>query len=362
MANEFEILHLLNKDSKGGAESLVDELVLNNIFDAKYYHKKMFISKSKFSIWLFKKRILRYIPILLISIKIIFIIVKNSVLKKKKFIFFHLAEGHLVATILSKLGINSKYTIFVIYLHQSKQLYPHKLVKPTKYLISRFPVICYSNSATKDWFDQKIESNSYRFILHNFISNKFLNATSAVRQDLNSRIRLIFVGRISYWKRPDLAIEFAKKLSIDSRVSIKLIGITNSEYLSIFNLPNDQNKNLDVEFIPTSNTIITYLHDSDLMIYLADSSESGESIGIAALEALSLGIPVLVKDKNFTDFTNFPGIFDLTDFQQIVESSNDIKSTIKRDMRLGIEEVAFWRKTVALDRYNLELESILSNL
>lgn len=363
---ENVVIHVLNKDSKGGAESLVNALTQKK--NGKYAHKKMLIAESKFSIWLFQRKKLRLLPILFTAIHLFFLSTLAVLKRQKIFLIFHLAEGHVVAKLVDKMLYESKLITIVIYLHQSKQLFPAKIIPITESLIEKFPVVCYSKTATQGWFNKSINQNFQRFVVHNFVSEKFLTHDVSQLDVFTRSLNLVFVGRPVHWKRPDLAIEFAATLSKYTDVTISLIGLSRHDYLNLFDLPKEWERNLEIIFIQTSDFIEEYLTNSDLMIYLAESENSGESIGISALEALCLGTPVLIKDKSTTDFPSASGIYDLFDFKELqnedfgVEKSTTSWRLINKSLKLTKNEVLSWRNLASLNRYDYQLENVLDSL
>jgi glycosyltransferase involved in cell wall biosynthesis len=364
-----KVFHILNKSSTGGAESLVRELVAFSSTDKNSLNHNIFlIAKSSTAIWLFSKKGLRIIPILVASSRLIFTIILNNFKDNKAQIIylFHLAEGHLVARLLSFVPKIFKKSIFCIYLHQSKALYPAKLLKSADLLIQKFPVICYSEVATNNWFTNLQKESVQRFIIHNIVSTKYLNLSTNRNFSQRQELHFVFVGRFVGWKHPEMAVDFSQKFANFSSINLTFIGISESEYVSKYGpiVPKTKNS-LEIDFIGNSNSVEERLNNSDLFLYLSDTSLSGESIGIAAMEALCIGVPVVVQDKSKSDFFGLPGIYEYNDFfgydvQLFTEEQNSAKSRLLNEtLRLTQADIDGWRDVASIQRYNHDLKRVV---
>lgn len=363
------VFHILNKSSTGGAESLVRELVAFSSTDRNSLDHNIFlIAKSFTAIWLLSKKGFRIIPILVAALRLIFTIILNNFKDNKVQIIylFHLAEGHLVARLLSLVPKIFKKSIFCIYLHQSKDLYPAKLLKSADLLIQKFPVICYSEAATKNWFTNLQKESVQRFIIHNIVSTKYLNLSKNRNLFQRQELQFVFVGRFVGWKHPEMAVDFSQKFANFSSINLKVIGISEFEYVSKYGPIVPQSKNsLKIDFIGNSNSVEEILNNSDLLLYLSDTSLSGESIGIAAMEALCIGVPVVVQDKSKSDFSGLPGIYEYNDFfgydvQLFTKEQNSAKSRLLNEtLRLSQADIDGWRDVASIQRYNNDLKRVV---
>ena len=71
MINTLRVVNVLNKNSTGGAESLVRSLCESGSpSGAEIFHECIFLANSKVSRWLLRKRFFRIIPILFFGFKI----------------------------------------------------------------------------------------------------------------------------------------------------------------------------------------------------------------------------------------------------------------------------------------------------
>lgn len=370
MINSSRVVNVLNKNSTGGAESLVRSLCESGPLNGdEIVHEQVFLANSKVSEWLFRKRFLRFIPILLFGFKIMKTILFNFSRKSQSelYFMFHLAECHVAAYFYRFVPEIFKRVHFVIYLHQSRELFPQKLIPITEKLLEKFPAICYSKSATDSWFLNKSGLSGKRFVLHNAISREFNSSNFFCTKGKTEVIQLLFIGRLAKWKKPDLALEFAFVMSKNTKVHIKFIGFDEKEFRKIYYLPKLKHPNLKVMFLGMNKEISQYLFKSNLMLYFAEPALSGESIGIASLEALSCGLPVMITNTSKTDFVGEPGILQLVDYigsenqfdeAKIVSLVDRLKSPAKI---LSERDIRYWREKTSIQRYNLNLTNILNS-
>jgi glycosyltransferase involved in cell wall biosynthesis len=368
---QFRLIHVLNKDGIGGAESLVKTLCNSDQnSNNKISHEILFIADSKFSTILFEKRLLKFIPIVFTVVRIIKSLSIHRILKRKyKLIYiFHLAESHVVAQILSTFKIYFQSSEFFIYLHQSKFLFPKKLTSLTQSLMTRFPVICYSKSATDSWYEDFKPKYKERTIIHNVVDNRFLTMDLNQLNTSINKCRLLFVGRFVEWKRPDLALEFAIRLSKVHPVEITFVGVSKDKFLSKYNFNIVNDDKLKVNFKGNQSNVSVFLKNTDLLINLCDTRLSGESLGINCLEALCSGVPVVVANDSKSDYSQKPGIYKIKDFFESQENYCDLKQDsilyrlVNGEARLSSQEKSYWREEMNVNRYNSDMISVLEKV
>lgn len=364
----IKLIHVLNKDGIGGAESLVKTLCSSHPnSNNRIRHETIFIADSKFSIVLFEKRLVKLIPITFIAMRILKNLFIHRILKKEYNLIyiFHLAESHIVAKIVSAFKNFFKNSGFFIYLHQSKFLFPKKLIPLTQSLIYNFPVICYSKSATDSWYEDLGQEYKKRFVIHNIVDNKFLNMDLDLVNNKFKASRLLFIGRFVEWKRPDLALEFAIRLSKVQPVEITFVGISKNQFFSKYNIKLVDNNNLLVNFKGYQSDISFFLKNTDLLINLCDTRLSGESLGINGLEALCSGVPVVVANEGESDYFQQPGIYKVEDFFDSGGSAFDLEPDsifnrlIRGEIRLSSQEISFWREKMNINRYDSDMIKVV---
>lgn len=361
-------IHILNKKGVGGAENLVKSLIDKQTGQKNQSkHSVSYIANSQFSEFLLGHRKLRFIPIILKCLKLFILICKFRIYRRKinLFLIFHLAECHLIARILSFLPSFFNKIIFIIYLHQSKELFPQKIVPTTTRLLESFPSVCYSESATNSWYSD-IELKSNRVIIHNAVSRTFSKKNELThKKDLDS-IRLLFIGRFVPWKRADCALMFANKLSLLKKTTLTLVGVDEFQFRKAYGQEFFSSNNLELIFIGMSNDVERYIKSSSLLVNLFDTNLSGECIGVAAMEALSMGIPVLTPNGPSSDFLHYPGVYQLSEMinnelgtRFMVGSA--LSKLLNGELYLSTKEKAFWREKVNIERYYRELNSLLTS-
>jgi glycosyltransferase involved in cell wall biosynthesis len=361
MPRSIVVFHVLNKRATGGAENLVHGLVLWSADqNTALVHREIYIAKSRFATTLLSKKLIRFLPIFFAYIKLILTYLDFSLINHRKVFIFHLAECHFLARIFSLLTPGDNKTRLIVYLHQSHELFPTKLRPTTESLIRNFHTICYSKRATDTWFQDLVHQPKQRSVLHNSVPIKNLPIRTP-REDL-PYLNLLFVGRYVQWKRPDMALAIAQKLSDCFPVRMIFAGISESEYCLDYGKLQLGTSQLDVQFHGIVKDVAPLLQEAHLLLNLAESSTSGEGIGIAAMEALMNGIPVLVQDRSKTDFLNMPGIYDIRDLDAwlwLVREQPDPLDDFRVTFSMDVREKELWKAKVSIDRYNSELASIL---
>jgi len=361
MAESILVIHVLNKNSVGGAESLVASLVNQQQTGKEgLAHKFLFIAPNDVSIQLLGLKVFRFLPILMASVKLGILAIRSNRSRRKTAIIFHLAECHLVAKICGPVISNLPHVKIVIYLHQSRELFPAKIRWVTDSLIRKYETICYSDCATKTWFTNSTSEISKRTTIHNPVGIK----SPRNRYTKSHILKLIFIGRFTPWKRPDMAIAIANRLATLTPVNLNIAGFNKSDFVEHYGEINDLNSSLSVNFLGSIRDVVPLIQDSDLLLNLAESNLSGESIGIAALESLSLGVPVLVQDSKVSDFQKMPGVYSLNNFEDVFEKmSQDSQPTLcfRNSFKISPEERVSWEAKTSLATYNDQLSLILAN-
>ena len=361
MAESILVIHLLNKNSTGGAESLVASLVNQRQADEQgLTHKTLFIAPNNLSVQLLGMKIFRFLPILMASVKLCVFAIKSNKSRRKTVLIIHLAECHLVAKICGPVISNLPNTKIVIYLHQSRELFPAKICWVTDSLIRKYESICYSDCATKSWFTDSTSGIPKRTTIHNPVGIK----SPQNREPKSTTLKLVFIGRFTPWKRPDMAIAIATQLATLTPVNLKIAGFNKSDFVNHYGEINDSNSLLSINFLGPVRDVMPMLQESDLLLNLAESNLSGESIGIAALESLSLGVPVLVQDSKMSDFQNMPGIYSLNDFENVLgKMLQDPQPALRfrNSFKISPEGRASWEEKTSLETYNHQLSLLLVN-
>jgi glycosyltransferase involved in cell wall biosynthesis len=365
---EFRLIHVLNKNGIGGAESLVKTLCHSHLnSNNRIRHETIFIADSKFSIVLFEKRLVKLIPISFFAMRILKNLFIHRILKREYNLIyiFHLAESHIAAKIVSVFKIIFKNSGFFLYLHQSKFLFPKKLISLTQSLIYSFPVICYSRSATDSWYEDLGQGYTKRFVIHNIVDDRFLNMNLDVVNNKVKVIRLLFIGRFVEWKRPDLALEFAIRLSKVQPVEITFVGISKDQFFSKYSIKLVDNNSLLVNFKGYQSDVSFFLKNTDLLINLCETRLSGESLGINGLEALCSGVPVVIANEGESDYFQQPGIYKVEDFFDTEGNAFDLNPDsifnrlLRGEIRLSSQEISYWREKMNINRYDSDMIKVI---
>lgn len=322
----MKVYHVLNKNSLGGAESLVNSILC---FPESFTtHQVIYLAGNRFEKYLLGKRFLRYF---LFMKFVVVTSIKFICTRQKMVVVFHLAETHLcgffIFNLTRKLNRDKKIK-FIIYLHQSKKLYPERLIMfLEKFITVSDAVICYSKTVLEDWISYN-EMSTYGYKIHEIRNciKKFESHVgenhSKILKNSEFKLRFVFVGRNVSWKRPNLALDYVldfQKLFPNIGLELNYIGINSNEMKLNTPLP----AGLDIIFHGRIITPIELISSMDFLISPANTNMSIESIGIAALEALALGVPVITSTNATSTYLGMPGVFSIFDVLSTLEHFQD---------------------------------------
>jgi hypothetical protein len=152
-------------------------------------------------------------------------------------------------------------------------------------------------------------------------------------------MELIHIGRPVSFKAPDQSLEFAIKASrYCKRVKLTFVGIEELDTMDENKIP----ENLELRFMGMIEDTLTPTCASTALLNLADFNKSSEVIGVAAIESLCLGVPVVIRKMNQTGYGDLPGLITEDNFFKILElqqANSPDWSTIFHLTQGQIEEV-----------------------
>ena len=357
MTQRLNFVHILNKESIGGAESLVKSLV---DYDQSNTHNILYIANNKLSKRALSVSRFRQLIIFFSVIRLVKEIVLAAYFKKQKIYIFHLAECHLLFYIIQYIiPLKKMQSIFICYIHQSPKLYPDKLLKFTKSWSKKSDgIIFYSKVVEDSWspYLTKIQSTS-RNVIHNFVSNVYIKKPQN-KEDLNSlnSLEIVFVGRFVSWKRPEKAAQIASQIAHKGvKVNLNYIGIPGAESSSFKKYLSEENLNLVFHGLVTNG--VDLLNKMDLMVYPVDQDLCIEGVGIAAMEALVLGVPVVIANKNSTDFFELNSIIDFRELENAIKLYDKDKF-IHYISQLKMQA----NQNISIAKHNFSIDNYINNL
>ena len=357
MTQQLNFVHILNKESIGGAESLVKSLVS---FDQSNTHNVLYIANNKISRRILSISRIRSLIIFFSAIRLAKEIVVAAYSKKQKIYIFHLAECHLLFYLIqSIIPINKIQSIFICYIHQSPKLYPEKLLKYSKSWSKKSDGIIFYSKVIGDSWNPYLTNiqNSSRNVIHNFVSNVYTKNTlnKGALNSLN-KLEIVFVGRYVSWKRPEMAAQIASQLAHKGvEVNLNYIGITGAKSSHFKKYLSEKNLNLVFHGLVTDS--VDLLNMMDLMIYPADQDLCIEGVGVAAMEALVLGIPVVISNKKSSDFFELNSIIDFSELENAMKLY-DKDSFIHYISQLKMQA----NQNIGIARHYFSVDNYINNL
>lgn len=345
----------MNKQSTGGIESLVSCLVSVPKKEEIFHHEAFLIAGSRLSRKLFGARIIRRTVYLTALIRLTNKIIESRHEKYQKTIFlFHHAESHRLMLMISKLI--GRTTEMFVYVHQSPSNFPRRLIPSTLQAIQHSErTIFYSSQIEQEWKARyPTIDEAATTIVHNFVCENRIKKNEGIQKDQQSLVCL-YLGRNVPWKRPHLAVEWAGSIARED-LPVKLIfaGIepTSSEkILDQVDSIVDSNF-LDLEFLGLVEDVGAIIQEADVLFVPADYSLTPEVIGIASLEALSLGLPVFVSTRTSTDY-KMHGIYAIEDLISCSKEQSLLQ--IRTRFAPNGSQVEKWRDYNSRRRYEDDL-------
>lgn len=190
-------------------------------------------------------------------------------------------------------------------------------------------LLAVSNVVLQD-YEKTIKKTNRSFVLPNYISDNYLNQKiPSKNRDQVHTLKLIAVGNIKAAKNYQYLIESFSHLK-DVPVTLDIYGNTDHPLYKELQSEIDRLK-VPVFFKGAFSNVISKFHNYDLFVM----SSKNEGFGIAVIEAMSCGLPVLVSDipvmreitlQNalFFNLSNPHSFVEI--IQQIFAGKNDLKN------------------------------------
>lgn len=305
----IRILHIIDSLNRGGAENIV----ANTISDLKEFDHTIVLldGKSDFEITsstIYNLNHTRKHHIFRSVLKLRKIVKENKI----KIVHAHLFWSTIIARIACA-GLRVKFH-FTIHTMMSKDSFDNSWVMTTLEKLtyrSNHIAIGVSESVLKD-YDKTIGIKGESHVLYNFVNDAFFKNQPTPKWSLKS-IKLVAVGNIKPVKNYDLLIETFKKLD-NSYFSLDIYG----EGPALKQYQKHAKKhNLNIDFKGKNDGLDQLLSNYDIFIM----PSFYEGFGIAPIEAMAIGLPVLLSDiPTFREIAaEVAHFFDPNNSQSLVE-------------------------------------------
>jgi hypothetical protein len=275
-------------------------------------------------------------------ISFIFIIKHSNV--KTYFISHNLRASVLIR--LASIILIKKVKIFTV-IHQVPSL-SDRIQRLKRFLYARVSnkLFIFSLTALKDW-EEKVNSNLFLRILYlgkriellrNGVFFERINSNiTSITTNSKKNLRLIFIGRPTFWKGFDIVLALANTEILRSAKVVFYVPYTHSTFFD--DLPKSLTDRLEIVIGKTFRDYVPRPGDVHLYPTNYGSSEFIESISINCLEMASVGVQSCVTQgglDTWPEFRNHPLIkeinwFNLNEaaksillFSQIQVSTTDI--------------------------------------
>jgi len=352
---KFIHLHILNKNSvAGGIENLVYRIEQHKIDSPDTQHKIFKIAPNKLMVFLFSRQKLRKLVLLVALLRLITIfgIYKFHPRLKVNFIY-HTAEAHLLLYFFLKLTKSFSSMNSIVYFHQSPKLYPKKIFRYTSELCRdvRLTFILYSSQLLREW---QLNTEAKIFIIHAAPRSPSFKSINRF-----SHPYILFVGRDVEWKGLDLAIKFTKEITcFIPKIKLLVVG---GNAISLRKKWSTQLSQNCVKFLGNQN--LPPYQNALFFLSLSDFSKSLESFGIAGLESISYGVPIVTRDNATSDYNSLPGIYTVSDIKYILHKSKNNNDAISQLLKLQLDDSQkkYWELELSFERYIKELKKVLNN-
>jgi glycosyltransferase involved in cell wall biosynthesis len=351
------LLLIIDNLKKGGAEILLAGILpdLNNNFEVIVvtlsaecnFHEKEIQCKKRYSLGSKNK------------FSILF-----SVFKLKKIIKKHqpcLIHSHLFySSLIARMACPSNIPlIYSVHGEMSKNVFNNSkfftfLEKKT--IKKNHSVITVSDTVLKD-YENIIGKHNRAFVLKNYISDVFFSKSLSKNSAGLQSIKLVAVGNIKKAKNYEFLIDAFEHLKGYS-ISLDIYGHGNEKDFE--NLENKISKNkLPIYLKNSTDNIHEILRNYDLYV----SSSKHEGFGIAAVEAMASGLPLLLSDLpvfhevTFDNALFFDAIHPIS-FVHLIKNIFEGKYDLSQLSKNGIETAKQYSK----QRYLADLYSIYTQI
>ena len=209
-------------------------------------------------------------------------------------------------------------------------------------------VMAVSNGVLQD-YENSIGKNHYAFVLKNYISDVYFNQSDVARNYENfQELKLVAVGNIKKAKNYDFLIEAFRELK-NYQVSLDIYGDGSEEDFKRLRSEVAKN-NLPISFKGPSDNIPEQIHRYDLFV----SSSLHEGFGMAVVEAMASGLPLLLSDLPILDEVTHGNalFFDVTNrasFVNLIQEIFERRFELNKLSRKGIEIAKKYSKEIYLE-------------
>jgi glycosyltransferase involved in cell wall biosynthesis len=230
-------------------------------------------------------------------------------------------------------------SIYTVHTMANKQ-YGKYLRSYIKFIFNWFPAIFTPVSISRSVGDtvKKIYGNSFNTVIFNGSSELTLSSELDAVECMIDRLKkdvqtLVFVsiGRIAKEKNTLLLVKVFNKLLDDGQnVCLCIIGYDGMKSQSYLNECIKENRHLErINFVGRKENIADYLYYADALCL----TSTYEGLGIAALEAFSMGVPVVSTPSGGPSDIIVPGLNGYISKQITVESyAEEINKFIKKPL------------------------------
>ncbi len=346
-------INVQNKTGVGGVERIVVDFT-TELISQGIPNETFNLARSKYSRELLSISNGRKILIILRAIELTLLILIRRIMNYKEnlvIIFYH-SECHLLLNLISRFIKILPGVTTVVYLCQSVDIYPAKLISSCFSAISKSNLtICYSSLVARQWQDG---TRKQIYSIYSPVSLERLEVLNS--RSAHTSLNLIHIGRPVSFKQPERSLYFAIKVSeICETVKLTFVGIENLNIMSQISIP----KNLEVEFKGIVQDTISITREATALLNLVDFNKSREVIGVAAIESLCLGVPVVIHALDQTGYSELPGILTEEEFiEKLIQYPPQIMD-YSRIFSLDKERIEEVRNKVSSKNFLRELQKLL---
>jgi glycosyltransferase involved in cell wall biosynthesis len=323
------VINVINKQGVGGIETLVHNLT-KEIRAGGNIASVFLLAKGKIALNLLGARKFRVLVVGMSLIRLVARVLyyRSRFVSSPILLIFNHAECHVLVRYLVTIFRRMEGVTTVVSLHQSPEIYPRKLRRHALSAIEFADVaICYSGNVIKRW--SRYTSKQIYFLM------PFVKSCDSdiplLGSDTSNSIKLLHIGRNVEWKNPLSAVEFAHEIaSLEIMTELQMIGI---RHLLI---PQRilENHFLSIKFLGHSENIRLQIADATAVVNFFDAELSAEVVGVAALTALSMGVPVIIEDMSCTSFLELNGIYTREQFKSQLEKNRKSNLPLNHQIRL----------------------------
>ncbi|WP_175546012.1 glycosyltransferase family 4 protein [Flavisolibacter ginsengisoli] len=348
------ILHTIDSLSVGGAEILLNNTIkllpeFDHIVVYLFKQNELKLSILEDGVELICLEYKGWSNLLPVVLKL-----KKTIQEKKPF----LVHSHLFySTICTRLAVPSSVPL-VSTLHSlySKDAFEKNIqsIWAERFLLKKKHALIAVSKFVLDDYLLHIPFSGKRYVLYNFLPDNMFNLKTYIESSIP--IKCVALGNLKEAKNYRYLLEIFKCLK-NLNVSLDIYGVGTEENELAEMITSNA---LNVKLCGAANNIVEILQSYDLFI----QASSHEGFGISVIEAMAVGVPVILSDiPVFREITqNRAQFFPLDDACKAAEIIKEVMGNMERNQAIALKAYDFALMNYSSKKYKEQLLHIYEDI